>query len=104
MIFIKMILWGLIAVILYFLLGKMFIKGEYETAWKTENGEYKVHIERIRTFRAPFMQAKITDSQRNKMYSKRIEEPELVQGFDAGKRDEVVGELVRRYEVKFLHS
>lgn len=89
---------------LYVLFSKLFVKGEYESDWKTEVGEYKVHIERIRTLRAPFMQAKITDSTRNKVYAKRIDEPELVQRFDAGNREEVAGELVRRYEAKLLRS
>ncbi|GAA5344569.1 hypothetical protein [Planifilum fimeticola] len=104
MFLVKIILWGLIAVIFYVLLDKIFIKGEYESDWKTEHGEYKVRIERVRTFRAPFMQAKITDSTRNKMFAKRIEDAELVRSFDGGKREEVAEELVRRYEARVLHS
>ncbi|PRX41108.1 hypothetical protein CLV97_10837 [Planifilum fimeticola] len=58
MFLVKIILWGLIAVIFYVLLDKIFIKGEYESDWKTEHGEYKVRIERVRTFRAPFCKPK----------------------------------------------
>ncbi len=102
MIVLKAIVWGLIAVILYPVIDKLFIKGKHESEWTTENGEYKIYIERMRTFGSPFMQAKITDPKRNKMYSKRIKDPALVQEFDTGKRDEVVYELVKRYEVQIL--
>ena len=88
MFLVKIILWGLIAVIFYVLLDKMSIKGEYESDWKTEHGEYKVRIERVRTFRAPFMQAKITDSTRNKMFAKRIEDAGW-SGVLMAKREEV---------------
>jgi len=98
---IKAIVWAIIGAILYPIVSWLFIRGTHETNLKTENGEYKVYIERMRTFSSPYMQVQITDQTRKKMYSKRVKDPEFVQAFDSGKKDEVVFELVKWFEKKF---
>jgi hypothetical protein len=78
------------------------LKEEYESNLTTETGEYHVHIERMRHIASPYLQVKIEDKTRNRKYSKRFKDKDLIQSYDADKKDEVVRELVLWYENHIL--
>ncbi|SFJ84029.1 hypothetical protein [Thermoflavimicrobium dichotomicum] len=90
---------GIAAAAAYPFYNKLFTKSTYESGWTTENGEYHVHIARMRAAR-PYLRVKITDKTREGGCLRIFRDRYLVQNYDEEKYSEVVQDIVKWYENK----
>jgi len=93
------IIGGIAAAAAYPFFNKLFTKSTYESDWTTENGNYHVHIARMRAA-IPYLRVKITDKTREGGCLRTFRDRDLVKNYDDGKYHAVVQNIVHWYENK----